>query len=309
MADEWLKLHSQVELVSHDDNVGRMKHLREAFGKLQVSEITPGRIDLFKSRMAAEPRRDDKGEPITDPETGEEVRRWAPATVNRTLALLRKVLNDAVRWGHLQHAPKVRLLKVPEQPFLFLRREQASEFLALAAEKTPYDAPLYQTAIYTGARMGELYGLRWSDVDMNRQQITIARSYAQPFPKSKKPRHLPIGPELAAALRAWRRDCPLAADLVFPGAGKMRPRERAPRGFADLAEAVRVPGKDAITFHDLRHTAASLMVMSGVNLRTVQRMLGHSTVTVTEKYAHLADDFVATEIAKFSLKPPRLRAV
>jgi integrase len=238
------------------------------------------------------------------------VRRWAPATVNRTLALLRKVLNDAVRWGHLQHAPKVRLLKVPEQPFLFLRREQASEFLALAAEKTPNDAPLYQTAIYTGARMGELYGLRWSDVDMNRQQITIARSYAQPFPKSKKPRHVPIGPELAAALRAWRRDCPLAADLVFPGAdGKMRPRERAPRGFADLAEAVRVPGKDAITFHDLRHTAASLMVMSGVNLRTVQRMLGHSTVTVTEKYAHLADDFVATEIAKFSLKPPRLRAV
>ena len=310
VADEWLKLHSKVELVSHDDNVGRMKHLREVFGELQVSEITPGRIDLFKSRMAAEPRRDDKGEPITDPETSEEVRRWAPATVNRTLALLRKVLNDAVRWGHLQHAPKVRLLKVPEQPFLFLRREQASEFLALAAEKTPNDAPLYQTAIYTGARMGELYGLRWSDVDMNRQQITIARSYAQPFPKSKKPRHVPIGPELAAALRAWRRDCPLAADLVFPGAdGKMRPRERAPRGFADLAEAVRVPGKDAITFHDLRHTAASLMVMSGVNLRTVQRMLGHSTVTVTEKYAHLADDFVATEIAKFSLKPPRLRAV
>ena len=154
VADEWLKLHSKVERVSHEDNVGRMKRLREAFGKLQVSEITPGRIDLFKSRMAAEPRRDDKGEPITDPETREEVRRWAPATVNRTLALLRKVLNDSVRWGHLQHAPKVRLLKVPEQPFLFLRREQASEFLALAAEKTPNDAPLYQAAIYTGARMG-----------------------------------------------------------------------------------------------------------------------------------------------------------
>ena len=309
VADEWLRLHSKVELVSHEDNVGRMKHLREAFGKLQVSDITPGRIDLFKSRMAAEPKRDEKGEPITDADTGEEVRRWAPATVNRTLALLRKVLNDAVRWGHLQHAPKVRLLKVPEQPFLFLRQEQASEFLALAAEKTPNDAPMYQAAIYTGARMGELYGLRWSDVDLDRQQITIARSYAQPYPKSKKPRHVPIGPELATALRAWRRDCPLAADLVFPGAdGKMRPRERAPRGFADLAEAVRVPGKDAITFHDLRHTAASLMVMAGLNLRTVQKMLGHSVITVTERYAHLGDDYVATEIAKFSLKP-RLRAV
>jgi integrase len=310
VADEWLRLHSKVELVSHDDNVGRMKHLREEFAKVQVADITAGRIDLFKAQMAAEPRRDPKGEPVTDPKTGEEVRRWAPATVNRTLALLRKVLNDSVRWGHLTHAPKVRLLKVPEQPFLFLRREQATKFLALAAEKAPNDAPLYQAAIYTGARMGELYGLRWSDLDLEGQQVTIARSYEQPFPKSKKPRHIPMGPELAATLRAWRGRCPSPAGLVFPMPdGTMRTRERAPRGFAELAEAVRVPGKDAITFHDLRHTAASLMVMSGVNLRTVQRMLGHSTVTVTEKYAHLADDFVATEIAKFSLKPTRLRAV
>ena len=107
---------------------------------------------------------------------------------------------------------------------------------------------------------------------------------------------MPIGPELVAALRAWRRDCPLAADLVFPGAdGKMRPRERAPRGFANLAEAVRVPGKNAITFHDLRHTAASLMVMAGLNLRTVQKMLGHSVITVTERYAHLGDDYIASD--------------
>ena len=70
----------------------------------------------------------------------------------------------------------------------------------------------------------------------------------------------------------------------------------------------RGPGKEAITFHGLRHTAASLMVMSGVNLRTVQRSSGTSP-SPTEKYPHLADDFVATEIAKFSLKPTRPRAV
>jgi integrase len=57
----------------------------------------------------------------------------------------------------------------------------------------------------------------------------------------------------------------------------------------------------SITFHDLRHTAASLMVMSGASLRFVQQQLGHSTILVTEKYAHLSPDFVASEADRVSL--------
>jgi site-specific recombinase XerD len=83
---------------------------------------------------------------------------------------------------------------------------------------------------------------------------------------------------------------------VFPTpAGTMRtPEDPPPRFERQLAEA----GCHRITFHDLRHTAASMMVMSGMALRTVQQQLGHSTIAITERYAHLAPSFVNDEVER-----------
>ena len=101
-------------------------------------------------------------------------------------------------------------------------------------------------------------------------------------------------------LKDWRRVCPPGDDeLVFPQAdGKARARERSPIGFEDLLTAARC---HTITFHALRHTAASLMVMSGISLRAVQATLGHSTIAVTERYAHLSPSFQETEAGRLSL--------
>jgi len=298
LAAHWLKVHS-ASLTSHADNEGRMKHLTGAFGRLAVSAISAERVALLRARMAAETVEDDDGKRVP---------RWRPNTINRVLALLRKVLNDAVGWGWARSAPRVKLLSVPETSFDFLQRDEAERFLSHVTVAAPNDAALYTTAIFTGQRMGELYGLVWPDLDLSRGLITVRRSYDRPFTKSKKVRHVRINKQLSAVLKAWRDVCPKGPlGLVFPlpdGGG--RPRERPPKGFSDLLIAARC---HPIRFHDLRHTAASLLVMAGVSLRAVQQQLGHSTITVTEKYAHLADDFVATEIAKFSLKPTRLRAV
>ena len=148
--------------------------------------------------------------------------------------------------------------------------------------------------------MGELYGLRWPDVDLARGLITVRRSYDRDFTKSKKVRHVRINKQLGSVLKAWRDVCPKGPlGLVFPKPdGTLRARERPPEGFDKrLAEA----RCHSIRFHDLRHTAASLLVMAGVSLRAVQTMLGHSTIQVTEKYAHLAPDFQEREAERLKL--------
>jgi integrase len=288
LAAHWLKVHSAT-LESHADNVGRMEHLMKAFGKVPVSGVTAERVALLRARMAAETVEDDDGKKVP---------RWRPNTVNRTLALLRKVLNDGVTWGWARSAPKVKLLAVPETAFDFLQKDEAERFLSHAAVAAPGDAALYTAAIYIGARMGELWGLRWPDVDLARGLLTIRRSYDRDFTKSKKIRHVRVNKQLVSVLKGWRARCP-KGELVFPMPdGTMRVRERPPKGFAELLAGARC---HKIRFHDLRHTCASLLVMAGVSLRAVQQQLGHSTITVTEKYSHLAPAFMANEADRLSL--------
>ncbi len=299
LADYWLENHSAVKCSSHDENMSRMQHLRKAFGKKPPSWITAQRIDEFAAWA--------KRETVTDKE-GNEKPRWAGNTINRILALLRKVLNDGVRWGRLPHAPKIRLLPVPETAFDYLQRDEAERFLSWTKMNAPNDYPLYATAIYAGARMGELYGLLWPDLDLERGVMTVQRSYDQPYTKSKKVRRVRLNRQLATLLKDWRRTCPRpptvqgqpdAPALVFPVRdGTRRAREKPPLEWKAHLAGARC---HAITFHDLRHTAASLMVMAGASLRFVQQQLGHSTILVTEKYSHLSPEFVASEADRVSL--------
>jgi len=284
LADYWLENHSASNCVSHPDNVSRMKHLREAFGKLSLSEITAKRIDEFKARMVRAT--------VKNPKTKKVSPRWSPSTINRILALLRKMLNDAVRWDYLPAAPKVRLLPIPEQSFDFLIHDEAERFLSWTRENAPHDFPLYATAIYLGPRMGELYGLEWADVNLDKGLITFQRSYDRPYTKSKKIRHVRINDQLNLILKEWKRRCPPSVLAFSRPDGRMRVREAEPPDFKDH---IKDSDCHAITFHDLRHTAASLMVQAGVSLRAVQQILGHCSVVVTERYAHLAPGFQASE--------------
>jgi integrase len=181
------------------------QHLRKAFGKKPLSWLTAERIDEFAAGMARAT--------VTDPDTDKEIPRWASATINRVLALLRKVMNDGVRWGRLSHAPKVRLLPVPEQPFDYLQRDEAERLLSHSRVAAPNDYPLYATAIFAGLRMGELYGLLWPDVDLERGILTVRRSYDQPYTKSKKVRRVRINRQLALMLKDWQRDCSRAKEI------------------------------------------------------------------------------------------------
>jgi integrase len=287
----WLATHSAVALTSHHDNLGRAKHLEKALGRLPLSQVNADRINAFRAQMAGRKVKDNDG--VERP-------KYKPATVNRTLALLRKCLNDSVLWGDIKAAPKVKLLPVAEQPFDYLAQDECERFLSHANAAAPNDAPLYHSAIYLGARMGELYGMRWADVDLAKGLVTIRRSYGQPFTKSKKIRHVRVNRQLGVVLKGWKDRCPKCdLGLVFPEAdGSMRVRERPPKDFADLLAAARC---HAVTFHALRHTCASLLVMANVSLRAVQKQLGHSTITTTERYSHLEPAFMANEADRLNL--------
>jgi integrase len=227
------------------------------------------------------------------------------ATVKITLAYLSRMYNWAREEGIIDCANPLALVEKPSvgqqaDDFEFLSAAEVSKLLAWAETNQPSEFPLYATAVYVGMRMGELYGLRWVDVGLDRGLLSVRRSYRS-TPKSGKHRHVPINPQLLPILQAWEKRCPTSAEgLVFPTErGTMRSKD------SEYGYKAALKGSKCheVNFHALRHTFASHFVMSGGNILTLQKLLGHSSVSVSMKYAHLAPDFMREEIGRMAYRP------
>ncbi|MCP4368683.1 MAG: site-specific integrase [Deltaproteobacteria bacterium] len=151
---------------------------------------------------------------------------------------------------------------------------------------------LFMLAIMSGARQGELLGLKWADLDLKNKQIKIRRTFNnqawnKPKTRSSK-REIDLGPTMIRALKKWRLACPPnKLDLMFPNeAGKpLNHNNMVNRHFTTALIKAKI---DRIRFHDLRHTYASLLIEQGENIKYIQSQLGHSNPTVTlNVYAHL----------------------
>jgi integrase len=151
---------------------------------------------------------------------------------------------------------------------------------------------LFQLAIFTGARQGELLGLKWTDFDWKNSQVHIRRTFnnGQFFsPKTKGSRRkIDIGPQTIRELKKWRLACPSSSvDLVFPNeaGGPVNYSNMMQRYFYAALAGACLP---LIRFHDLRHTYASIQLELGRSIKYIQKQLGHSSPTVTwNVYAHL----------------------
>jgi integrase len=166
---------------------------------------------------------------------------------------------------------------------------------------------MVDTAIDTAMRKGELFGLRWRDVRLEDGRIDVLHSYRL-APKSGKARHLPIHPELKRVLEEWKKVCPETDEgLVFPthGGGERgywhMGEEQDMLGIRNLFEAAEchIPARGKL-WHLLRHTFASHAVMSGTSLYEVQQLLGHASPLMTQRYAHLAPDHMASAVARLN---------
>ena len=257
---------------------------------------------------------------ITKWQSQEVKRGKSPATVNRVLAALRGVLTKAVDHGLLGHNPiakvknlketdekRIRYLTEPEETRLrkALRdrndekiegrlsgnRFRVQRHYPKMDEISGYAdhiEPLVLLAMNTGMRRGELFLLTWNNIDFGNKVLTVSAATA----KSSKTRHMPLNVEAMEVLETLHS--PNACGLVFPNPQTGLPMVTIKTAWGHLMSET---GINDFRFHDLRHHFASQLVMAGVDLNTVRELLGHASLEMTLRYAHLAPEHKAQAVA------------
>ena len=285
LADYWLDHVAAHKRSDKDDRSILRRHLRPALGGRMLSAVDQKAVDRLKTALY------DKG--------------LADNTVANVLSLLRAMFNKAVDLGWLSRPPKVAVPKPALEDYnwidslevvrAFVRAARAEELAPLGRRlPLPGLAAMYATSVYTGMRAGEVAGLKWAMVDLDLRLITVARSFDHPT-KTKAIRRIPVLDPLLPLMKEWRMRCSWSrSGVVFPNsAGKMHvPRARVfkqvYRRVLDRAAVEPHHPERRLTYHDLRHTFASLWVQNGGDLFRLQKILGHKDVNMTLRYSHLA---------------------
>lgn len=296
----WLEANQKSGLITWD----RLYKSFPEFHNLKLSEITPWLTEKWKAR-----RQKDGLKPIT---------------INRELADLKACLNRANQWGIIDThplekfklckvdlSPKVRFLELEEEKRLREAIEIREQDIRVAREnanklRQERDYELYPDlsntafadhlkpavllSLNTGLRRGELFGLKWEDIDFKRRMLSVIADNA----KSGKTRHVPLNDEAFDTLKGWKAQSNSINGYVFEG--------RTGKNFHDVRGSwlTVLTGAKITKFrwHDLRHTFASKLVMAGVDLNTVRELLGHTDYKMTLRYAHLAPEHKATAVSK-----------
>lgn len=227
----------------------------------------------------------------------------APRTVQYLHTLLRKALKQAVKWGMVPRnvTDAVDAPRPAKKETKYFSFDQAKAFLKVASEDRFW--ALYVLALSTGLRRGELLGLRWEDLDLEREVLRVrrsltpdAKSYNQPKSvKGRRSVRLTLGAVEAMKLHKINQDREKTClgslwqeqGLVFPSSKgtPFNPSNLLNRSFKPL---LRRAGLPMIRFHDLRHTFATLMFSNGEHPKIVQEILGHAQITLTlDTYSHV----------------------
>lgn len=224
----------------------------------------------------------------------------APATVRRVHVIVRRALQQAVRWGWLSMNPAVHASppRVPRHEITPPSPEAVARLLELAEAEDPDLAVLLRVAAATGARRGELCALRWSDVDLDAGSLLIARAMVlgtegmvERGTKTHAARRIALDRDTTAALAEYRRRCAeraLECGVGLPDDARVFSFE--PDGSAPWRPDVvtnrfdrlrRKAGLDSMRLHDLRHYVATRLIAAGIPVRTVSGRLGHANAATT----------------------------
>jgi integrase len=258
----------------------QLEYWKEEIGSYTLAEASPAIIGAARDKLARTPARGD--------------RERSAASVNRHLAALSSVFSLAMReWMWVDDTPmrKVTKFTEPRGRVRFLSDAEREAVLKACREsRTPLLYPLVVTALSTGARQGELLGIRWRDVDFHMGLIRLEKT------KNNERRAIPLtghAHELLKEMASVRR---IDTDLVFPFNGG-RHGLRSP-----WTKALKVAEIEDFRFHDLRHSAASYLAMNGATLAEIAEVLGHKTLQMVKRYAHLTEQHTSKVVARMNEK-------
>ena len=252
---EYLELHSKqnnrswLKTDSHN-----LKVLKDFFGGYLLSDITPHLIEQYRQKR---------------------LQKVSPSTVNRNLSCLSCMFNKAIMWGKfdgVNPVGQVKKFKVKSQRELFLEQGEVQRLINAC---NGYLKAIVIIAVNTGMRRGEILSLKWVDLDLIRGIIYVMNA------KNGERREVPMNEQVRQVFRLMPQgDAPnvfLKKDGTAIGDIKK-----------SFSTALIRCGIKGFRFHDLRHTAASQLVMAGVDLNTVRELLGHKSIEMTMRYAHLS---------------------
>ena len=261
---------------------GYMKRIRKRWGKVRLTDIRQQDVATWLAELRAEG--------------------LAPATVEKTRVIFSRSFELGARWG-VAGADKNPVKGVARPKFsnaraTYVDSEQAARLLkAAAGSRNPQLPAIIGMALLTGARISELLSARWKDVDVDR------RAWFIPISKTGRSRHVPLSQ--AAIDIVQRLPRPEGAVFLFPN--PRDPKKHLTTIKHAWQTARNAAGLPDLRIHDLRHSAASFMINSGIDLFAVGKVLGHADHKSTMRYSHLANDTLLAAVeagaAKLNLTP------
>lgn len=288
LSQKWLELKkSQVRPKTLASYAPHVKRLTDCFGDYKVKEISQEMVERFQANLSQ--RRD-----------------ISEATQVRCLTLASSIFRKGIQWGYLSKNPTefVSKPKVPKKEMDYLTPEEIMKLIE--STDTRYRT-LIMFACLTGARLSEILGLRWDDVDFEggrvyiRQTLQDGKFYEPKSEKSK--RSIAIPSVLVEKLKVHQLNQAVELDenpynLVFPNSiGKPIDARNLTRRV--LGPALRVAGLRRVGFHTLRHSYVSMLINQGENIKFIQKQVGHSSAKITwDIYSHLFPESEREAVAR-----------
>ena len=259
---------------------GQLKWWDSCLGSYSLADITPALIAEYRDKLAKAPT--PRGAFHT------------PATVNRYLAVLSHLFTMAIKeWGWIDDNPlrKVTKPKEPRGRIRFLSDDERVRFLEECKKsESQYLYTSVVLALSTGGRRMEILGLTWKDVDFNRGVITLHET------KNGERRLLPLAGHALELMQQLSKIRHVKCNLVFPGKDLKKPVDlRTP--FDNALKRAEITD---FRWHDLRHCCASYLAMSGASLAEIAEILGHKTLQMVKRYAHLSDAHTSKVVARMN---------
>lgn len=259
-----------------------LKYWKEKLGSYVLADVTPSLITEHRNRLVGE--------------INNYGRKIGTSTANRYVTALGHVFTIAVNeWELIENNPvrKVSKLKEPRGRVRFLSDEERAKLLQACKEsENPFLYTITVLALSTGARKNEILTLRWEDIDFKRGLITIH------YTKNGERRSLPLKGYALELVQGHSKVRSLKNDYVFPSLKSGHPIDIR----TAWENAVKKAEITDFKFHDLRHSAASYLAMNGASLAEIAEVLGHKTLQMVKRYAHLSEAHTSKVVESMNRK-------